>query len=221
MSKGSVTFLDVLGWKGIWLRRSPHETIANLQNLVSLAKQTAEHLRGSTTVGDVQVLSISDTIVLLTEGPPEETVQLHGKICAALIPQSIKSEIPIRGATAYGEFLMKDDRILVGPAVDEAAAWHEALDWIGVVLAPSAHFLRVAVAPWRVFERAPVKTIGARSMAAVDWVSNLPRHWDIEGKFAQAGPLEPLVAVKYLNTLSFVTEIRREQQGEPAEQAGS
>src|SRR5438034_769767 len=68
LTRGAVTFLDVLGWKGIWLRRDPGDVVGQLEQLVDLAKQTATELRGSELRGsplaaEVRVLSISDTIV--------------------------------------------------------------------------------------------------------------------------------------------------------------
>src|SRR4051794_9776094 len=99
MAIGAVTFLDVLGWKGIWLRREHKEVVRLLDNLVRTAERIAVEQRGKTTVAGVRILSISDTIVLLTEGNVADVVKIHGLICKALIAESIRSGIPLRGAT--------------------------------------------------------------------------------------------------------------------------
>jgi hypothetical protein len=201
---GAVTFLDVLGWKGIWQRRSESEPIKLLEDLVELATRTARERRGSDESADVKVVSVSDTIVLLSEGEVGATTRAHGRICARLIPQSIHAGIPIRGATAYGRFATSAQSIFVGPAIDEAAAWHEALDWIGVVLAPSAEYREFPKEPWVKYDRAPVKNLGARPMFVVDWPSSMDQVANLRRIFAGGGPWTPDVAVKYMNTLAFV-----------------
>ena len=46
MQTGAVTFLDVLGWKGIWLRRSPEDVVRDLNHLIEAAQQESARLRG-------------------------------------------------------------------------------------------------------------------------------------------------------------------------------
>src|SRR5215510_10752084 len=133
MTSGAVTFLDVLGWKGIWLRREHQEVVRVLDMLVRRAEVVANEQRGKATSASVRVLSISDTIVLQSEGDVAEVVPIHGLICRALLSESVRVGIPLRGATSHGKYFASGT-VMVGPAVDEAASWHEALDWIGVVL---------------------------------------------------------------------------------------
>lgn len=200
MKSGTVTFLDVLGWKGIWLRRNSSEVVEQLQKLVDLAVRVA---RGA---DETRVLSISDTIVLLTEGDGVKGVTLHGQIVAELICESIIYGLPLRGATACGRFFHELPSILVGAAVDEAASWHEATEWIGVVQTPSAFLTHDGVGRWRRYV-APVKTPGKFEIPCVDW----PAEWrgrgfkkgDLRREFAAMGPFDTVVAAKYTNTLSF------------------
>ncbi len=204
MPQGAVTFLDVLGWKGIWLRRAPNEVVRLLEGLVDLAKRTAWEQRGRTVAGEVEVLSVSDTIVLLTYGKAEQVLPVHGLICEKIICDSIRNGIPIRGATSYGGFAVSDgSTILIGPAIDEAAAWHEALDWIGLIMTPSAQYSWRPTAPWAMYNDAPIKGWGAKPLWCLDW----PRSWneddEIQRIFAEAGPLDPSIAGKYMNTLAF------------------
>lgn len=207
MEWGAVTFLDVLGWKGIWLRRSHNETVKMLQALVGVAEAAARELRGSETAVDVRVISISDTIVLLSGGEAPSALSAHGMICQQLIPESVRRGIPLRGATTYGQFFASDGSILVGPAVDEAAAWHEALDWIGVILAPSAEYRWPPDGVWRKYSRAPVKSLGPREMFAVDWSNSLGGIEELRKIFSNSGPMDPTVAPKYMNTLTFISEM--------------
>lgn len=203
MTEGAVTFLDVLGWKGIWLRRSPSEVVNQLNELVRLAERTARAQRGTNLASEVRVISISDTIVLLTEGSAESVLPVHGLICKELLCESIRMGIPLRGASSYGRFSASDGSIMVGPAIDEAASWHEALDWIGVVMTPTAEFRWAPKSPWRKYSRAPVKGLGAKSLWCIDWTSAWPDISDLKRLFADAGPMDTSIASKYLNTLEF------------------
>jgi hypothetical protein len=215
MDLGAVTFLDVLGWKGIWLRRSASEIVGLLEELVAAAEDAASRQRGGAMTGEVQVVSISDTIVLLTAGAPEDVLAGHGLICQRLVAESIRKGIPLRGATSFGAFSSKGT-ILVGPAIDEAAAWHEALDWIGVVLTPTAEYKWVPTSPWLQYPKAPVKTLGNRELWCVDWWSEWSDLDELRAIFAEVGPLDTTVAAKYMNTLAFAFHVDKLKKMEPA-----
>jgi hypothetical protein len=206
MVVGAVTFLDVLGWKGIWLRRDPDEVVGRLGDLVRRAGAIAVGRRGSDLASEVRVLSISDTIVLLTAGEAAKVLPVHGLICQEVVPESIELGIPLRGATSYGEFSAPEGTILVGPAVDEAASWHEALDWIGVVLTPSAEYRSEPSPPWRKYAKAPVKGLGPRALWCVDWSEKWADDTEIRKLFSDAGPMDPGIAAKYMNTLDFLRD---------------
>jgi hypothetical protein len=202
LQTGAVTFLDVLGWKGIWLRHHPAEVVRTLEGLVQSAVDAGKTLRGTSLATKVRVISISDTIVLLTEGRPEETLPAHGMICSELVRKSIAQRIPLRGATSYGDYYASPNSILVGPAVDEAAGWHEAVDWIGVVLTPTASFLWTPGSPWIRYDRTPIKNAGMRALWCLNWAGATTID-ELRAHFALAAPLDTTIAAKYLNTLDF------------------
>ena len=131
---GIVTFLDVLGWKGVYDRHS--DAIDRLRRLVESVKSNAIQKRRGRIIGQVDVQSISDTIAIFTFCSEKEistAIEIHGELCQHLIPASIRVGLPMRGATAYGSFEISDN-IFVGKAVDEAGSWHEQGNWIGVNL---------------------------------------------------------------------------------------
>ena len=143
IKNGVVTFLDVLGWKGIWQRQdNPIQILDGLRDkLQTIANQ---YSRGRI-IAETNVLSISDTIVLLTEiqegENPTDALDLHGQLCAETLFYSLEQGIPLRGATGYGEFSVNaKNNIFVGKAIDETASWHEQADWIGVFMTPSAFY---------------------------------------------------------------------------------
>ncbi|MEH6589149.1 MAG: hypothetical protein V7746_02770 [Halioglobus sp.] len=210
MQNGAVTFVDVLGWKGIWLKKQADDVIGKLQQLVDLADKTKKEFRGTDMYVEAEVLSISDTIVILSKGAPEKALQLHAQICAKLIPDSIRKGIPVRGATAYGKFLTGNGTTLVGPAIDEAAAWHEATDWMGVIMTPSAEYQYTPSKPWVKYIETPIKSSGLREFFVVDW-SNQIGDKEIRKLFSDAGPLDPAIAPKYKNTLRFLDKMKQDQ----------
>ncbi|MEN6623085.1 MAG: hypothetical protein ABFD50_16250, partial [Smithella sp.] len=141
MKEGAVTFMDVLGWKGIWERRDDAGDILTKlieelrQQSFELIAKEPERYAGLS----VEIKSISDTIAMFSIGKAQSVLDLHGQVNQLAICRSIAEEIPLRGATCYGRFTTKGN-IMIGPAVDEAASWYEAADWICVILTPFALF---------------------------------------------------------------------------------
>ncbi len=229
MEQGAVTFLDVLGWKGIWTRDDA--AIGKLKSLITAARRSVPRvletavphvpeLRGFDEQR-IQIESISDTIVLFTPGSARGTLWLHGALCQVIVCESMESKIPVRGATCYGEYAT-DDRIMIGPGIDEAASWHEMTDWIGVMQTPSAYFQYdppATLPPVWVRYAPPVKA-GRLETYCVDW----SRHWReqlgreetrLREIFTQMGPLDTSIAAKYLNTLAFYQKLNPAQEQQP------
>ena len=216
--RGAVTFLDVLGWKGIWQdikhEKNEESPIKKLTRLIRNIKKHAEEVvvnygpsglqRGKDF--EVEILSISDTIVFFTEGMPEKTIAIHCDLCAWTINEALKMGFPLRGAISYGVY-DHNDSIMIGPAVDEAASWHESTDWIGVILTPSAFFELKGKKPVNVekYERIPYKKAIKGTEWCVDWgYEGCKNNEDIYSVFSSRGPLMQEVAPKYLNTLAFL-----------------
>jgi hypothetical protein len=207
--KGAVTFIDVLGWKGIWQQTDfAIETLFSLINetmekakIISQEYSNIEELRGKEEI--TKVISVSDTIVLFTSGPSNVVIEIHAKICAWLLPYALELELPLRGAISYGEYSTKAN-IMVGYAVDEAASWHETTDWIGVVLTPSAQMKlnNQELVGVTSYENIPFKNGTKNLQKCVDWnFRDMDRLFDVISK---KGPHTPEIAKKYLNTLDFL-----------------
>lgn len=211
---GVVTFLDVLGWKGVYDRQA--NAVESLKRLVDGVGKKAVEMRGRIN-SEVIVKSISDTIAIFTVCDDKEVskaIEIHGELCQWLIPESIRSALPMRGATAYGDFEISDN-IFVGKAVDEAASWHEQGNWIGVNLSPSAEFVftkGISSSAWVPYS-APIKTAMKWQPHCVNWLSN----WSeiekeketVRAKFRSMGPIVPEIAPKFINTLSFIEEMTK------------
>jgi len=210
---GVITFLDVLGWKGIYTREE-----APLEKMVGLiGKITAAASRHKSEFS-LEVRSISDTIVLystnVTADKITAAVDTHGQVCAKAIAESIYANIPVRGATAVGEFEVRDN-IYVGKAIDEAASWYELADWIGVHLTPSAMFATDGnLSHWTTYEP-PVKGMYRHRVPCVAWLDawreTVPPSQDprkqLLSMFSDMGPITPDFAMKFMNTLAYFDEI--------------
>lgn len=206
--KGAITFLDVLGWKGIYKTRQ-----TALRDLLDLVKKAEEHAYKITKESEINgtldhniktyVISISDTIAILTEGDAPSTIKIHSKICSNILPISVDYKIPLRGAISYGNYKFKDN-VMVGPAVDEAASWHESTDWIGVILTPTAqiHLNDNLENPIVTYDKIPFKKSFKPLNTCVHW--QLSEHTQKENLILDMGPLVPEVAGKYMNTFEFL-----------------
>ncbi len=206
---GIVTLLDVLGWRGIYQRHSDA-----LSDLRSLVQSLREQSRGADIFLEQDaVKSISDTIAIFSETQEDglnATLELHGRIYAQAIVKSIQLGIPIRGATSFGSYQVEEN-IFIGKAVDEAAAWYETGDWMGIHLTPSAIFC-TAFPPdsiWVEYE-VPLKQRLDWKPRCINWsaawqeaVQN-PGSLELQRIFRTMGPIVPETAGKYLHTLRFL-----------------
>lgn len=125
--KGFLAFADIMGWKGIWQKKhfNPHEGLKTMLKIKrSILKiETEENLK---------VNLISDTFIIYSDD-----LKTINKACVKLIESCLKENLVIRGALAYGEYYNLDT-VYVGPAVDEAASWHEKAEEIVIFCTPSA-----------------------------------------------------------------------------------
>lgn len=105
--------------------------------------------------GQFKVICISDTIALVSwpyDPNGDDRLQVnpddHAQVCSMLLKYGLQMGLPLRGAIAQGKFAVSEmGNSVVGPAVDEVAAWHEQLDWIGVHYCPSIELTRLPDAP--------------------------------------------------------------------------
>jgi hypothetical protein len=212
---GAVTFLDVLGWKGIWQRKD--DPIQALESLRERLKNKADIYERGRNIEQTNVLSISDTIVLLTEvseiGKSTEALDLHGQLCAESLFYSLEQQIPLRGATGYGEFSVStENNIFVGKAIDETASWYEQADWIGVFMTPSAFYSYDSEKPrWWVKHAPPLKKELKFETYATVWaeIINTERTAsEIAKSFGKMSPIIPEIITKFSNTQKFLQEIQ-------------
>lgn len=212
---GVVTFLDVLGWKGIWQRKP--EAIEDLESIVNGINKIAKTKERGKTIHGTSVLIVSDTIVLFTEANYEivkEIIELHGELCTYAIQVSIKKGLPLRGATSFGEVVISNkNNIFAGRAIDEAASWYEKADWIGVFLTPSSNLLFTNFPSKFWAEYKPPFKIKEASYEAfsVNWIKN--ENFDlfineVKKDFTQLAPIVPEIVTKFYNTIYYLEHLK-------------
>lgn len=159
MQSGALAFIDALGFKEIWKRAEPDDVLKKLKDTFRTTSQGTEIWNASPGVkgapemyGEVRATFLSDSIVLsvVNGTEPERTRYtaqeraLHVLLMhvvdvlrmGALIPPSIA----YRGCVTIGEFEV-DDRFVLGPAVDRAAAYEREAEGAFVWLDPKARTL--------------------------------------------------------------------------------
>ncbi|MCM3257303.1 hypothetical protein M3664_05820 [Paenibacillus lautus] len=212
MKEAAVTFVDILGWKGIWQREdNAVEKLLTLTSFVeeAITKTAKEHDKFAHLESSLH--TISDTIVVITYGDFETSIELHADLMAIVIKDSILEEIPIRGATGYGE-VKSIGNILIGPTIDGVAAWYEKSDLIGVFLTPSAQ-LRSKKAnvqiDFLIEYDVPIKQFGKFKTLCANWVYGWKLYNEkkdlnnLIDSFTNIGPITPEIAPKFYNTMDF------------------
>jgi hypothetical protein len=58
-----------------------------------------------------------------------------GLFAGYVVYKGFKEEIPLRGALSFGHYI-KGPRIVLGPAISDAMAWHNEPIWTGVIATP-------------------------------------------------------------------------------------
>ena len=219
--KGVITFMDFLGWKGLWQNRD-NKVISHLEKVSELLKEINEDVKKltkdvfkySVDIEISRMISISDTIAIFT---PEITecdrivvLELHARITEKVLEKCVKLHYPIRGAITFGKYNVKNN-MMIGPGIDECASWHEACNWIGVHFCPSAEFIidLCDSDEYKHIERfdIPVKNGYPKPKYCVKWTVDRE---SFIGLIEEAQALLPEISSKYINTYNFLYERGKE-----------
>jgi hypothetical protein len=123
---GLVVFLDALGIKGIWRGNNVEEVLNNWNKVYYMFSDSLENW-----LSGVNLTTFSDTFIISMRGHEElfeNPLQFVEIMCNALIPPFLNSMhygLFFRGIISMGYF-SRSSRMLIGPAVDEAALHYEA-----------------------------------------------------------------------------------------------
>lgn len=215
---GAISFLDFLGWKGLWLQNNtePLDQVSDLieENRKYLSAITKDVFHDEILRDISSLISISDTIAIFTPKicniSNQDLLSIHSKITKNFIESSCKAGYAIRGAISFGKYCIKDN-IMIGPGIDECAGWHEQCDWIGVHLTPSAQFIiSDSALPQGVIKYSKIPTKNKIKLKyCVDWQISKE---EFDSLVRKTESILPEIAAKYLNTYKFLEERRKEEQ---------
>ena len=125
--EGYLIFADILGWKKIWKNKDSDEKIKIVNKLIAIKDNLKDKKNFQYNVN-----LISDTFIISSND-----FEIIKEISKKLIEECLKNNFVIRGAISYGEYYNRDT-VYLGPAVHEAASWHDEGEEIGIFCTPSA-----------------------------------------------------------------------------------
>jgi hypothetical protein len=136
-------------------------------------------------------------------------------ILYSLMVAALDMGIYLRGCISIGTFYLASKRLIIGPAVDEAAEYHNMPEWVGISAAPSAHNalnnIRKAIEESYYYLRydIPMKYGHERNGWALNWPHSDMHNGDTRVRALKLTRLmtnknnEISVSLKYRNTLDF------------------
>ena len=230
MKSGAVAFLDILGFKGIWATKSEQDILDLLLPVPQVA--TARYKEPGETWPSSQppeVTILSDTIVVTVESENASGLLLLCNIICEIYTHLLHKRMFARGAITWGQFTQSGS-VFLGPAIDDAAAWHEQADWIGVIATPKASYYidrlgnrqfksgDTSIDPFFKYD-VPLKNGGTINLNAFNWPGFLQVGYKdkpesgiektLVGCFSEQAPFGADVHRKYENTLKFVRHALR------------
>lgn len=177
---GLVSLIDLLGTKGSRkleeqseMLEKWHMFIPKFKTMLKLGCPSAEIMPS--------FHAFSDTIIITIEGKKENIEGLLRSFAfaaSAMMYDSIKYRLPIRGCFSVGNFLKKGS-FVIGEAVDEVAQYYELPQWIGISAAPSARRIiekmkRTKIPIVSSYRKCtiPLKQSVEQDAWAVDWIDD-------------------------------------------------
>jgi hypothetical protein len=200
--------LDALGVKRIWETKDPAEVLKDWDRVYYTFSDELKSLSG------VSMSAFSDTLIISMRGhrelitKPWKFVEL---LCKSITPAFVRSmhyEFFFRGVIVMGYFY-RSPRMLIGPAVDEAAKFYEMSDWIGMSLSPSTGLSlensMVSIESNIIVRYNIPQKPGANMRWAVNWIEHdaSRKCWNILAAKANSYHNDKCRYVKYKNTLDF------------------
>lgn len=142
---GIAVFLDVLGAK-VSDKSEAKRLLEAIELLLQRAKEGAvewsKRIADATpavTIDPLRVTVVGDAILLTwkTRGAVPGAVARCGLMVQDLFVQAMSLRLPLRGAIGVGDILYsKDQNIVLGSGITDAANWYERADIIGVIATP-------------------------------------------------------------------------------------
>ena len=213
MKQGFVTFADIMGWKGIWLRNQGNEDKI-LTELLEIKEKIEQFIEVQSKLENlknikISIKLISDTFLVYSNFNEdintniELEFEFHSIVIKELIIYTLEKNLMIRGAKSYGNYIT-NEMSFIGPAIDEAASWHEQAESVAIFLTPTAlvKASKLNSAYWL------EKNIELKKMKLSTKVLNWKEFYksNFEDILYENSPIVPEIAKKYLNTMEYINE---------------
>jgi hypothetical protein len=130
-STGYVALLDVLGFRHLVASDRDNARVIEYLGIVG----------NSLKIPGIESVVFSDSIVLTKHGRDPETLRVVCEACSQLMFNLISSNIPVRGAIAFGDYVtsrIDNSTFVAGKPIVEAYDYESRQDWVGVILTASA-----------------------------------------------------------------------------------
>jgi hypothetical protein len=139
ISKGFVAFLDIVGFKNLIIRDLGFENaIAKLRRISekdSKIESQFNHEDFEKNDKPIRIVRFSDTIFIFTRGATQEDLCNLLHTSSQLMAISVKEEILLKGAIAYGAVLCnEEDQLYVGKPIIDAYELEQDLNYLGLTL---------------------------------------------------------------------------------------
>ena len=204
-------YLDLLGFTNLVHSKS-------IEEVIPVYSEALIRMRSACKLGvkEAGLLSswFSDTFIIYTRSDSLADFAHLESAARNFFQLLITKEIPVRGCISYGKLYSQSKKnIFIGPALVEAHAYGEALNWIGFCLAPSVeeklkHDLPLdqRLCYRKVMEREILRSAKAEYLYAYAFnngkVNGRNHFRETLERMKQKAPSE--VRVKYDNTLRFI-----------------
>jgi hypothetical protein len=231
MQKIAVSLIDALGFKGIWKRLEPSRVVNTLRSFRNLTDEMTKDVNHWPTSVSFHAQALSDSLIFAAtssdaglEGT-QQMVELLGVAVSGTLRTALLGDLPLafRGHLAVGDGLLEDG-ILVGEAVDVAAAQYEKADLACVWLCPEARQIIESIDPkkrnafWLSYDVPLVKaklrcseaeTISALAVNPLGFTPVRARHQELIARMQTAfdngqKPSDPTVQAKLTHTKDFL-----------------
>lgn len=140
--EGIIVLLDALGMKGIWSEKNPIHVLQAWDRVYYAFESAVNNIIFPSPNISLQFKAFSDTVIITAsdknflERDPAEFIQFMAHCIIQPFLIGLERNIYLRGVISAGEFY-QSSKMVIGPAVDEAAAVYTSPNWIGVSGTPA------------------------------------------------------------------------------------
>jgi len=232
MQRIAVALIDALGFKGIWRRLEPSRVVNTLRSFRHLTNEMTTDVNQWPTSVSFHAQAVSDSLMFATTSPDtslegaQQMLELLGVAVSGTLRATLLGDLPLafRGHLAVGDGLLEDG-ILIGEAVDVAAAQYEKADLACVWLCPQARQVVESIDPkkrnafWLRYDVPLVKaklrcseaaTVSTLAVNPLGFTPVRARHQELIDRMQAAfdngeRPSDTTVQAKLANTIDFLT----------------